>query len=551
VHGDCFDGFHNRFQNIARGGLRLVTPPSHEQCLAESSRIYDEVYGLSFAQDLKNKDIPEGGSKAVCCVDVSRAGDRYAAMRTSLKFFVNSILDLIVTTGSTKGFLVDHLGVDEPIFLGPDEQVIPEDIDWIIMQAGKRGYSVPAAFMSSKPKAGINHKTYGVTSEGVAVFLDVALRDSGIEPDKQPFTIKITGGPDGDVGGNLLRILIRDYGSNMRCVGIADGSGCVEDPAGMSHSELMRLFEAALPICDIDPKSLSKLGVMYKASSEEGAKMRNTMHNRVKADVFVPAGGRPNTIHEGNWELFLDPSTGKPSSPLIVEGANIFTTPGARQLLFDKAGVRIVKDSSANKCGVITSSFEICASMLLSEEEFLAIKDEVVQDVLQRLRELAGLEARLLFREYRNYPGALPDFSERISKSINRAYGAIRKKLADVQMGDSTYVQLLPLFREEHLPRKLAEAAGDRVNDRIPLDYLRNAFGKILASKLLYSEGIHFLESQPENRLADLAMRYIKEEKRVRELVSALDSCDMPDPKRRKVQELLRHGGTRSLLGVY
>ena len=57
--------------------------------------------------------------------------------------------------------------------------------------------------------------------------------------------------------------------------------------------------------------------------------MRNTMHIRVKADVFVPAGGRPNTIHKGNWEFFLD-STGKPTSPLIVEGANIFTTPEAR-----------------------------------------------------------------------------------------------------------------------------------------------------------------------------------------------------------------------------
>merc|ERR1719208_753116 len=148
----------------------------------------------------------------------------------------------------------------------------------------------------------------------------------------------------------------------------------------------------------------------------------------------------PSTINKSNWEQFLD-RAGQPSSPLIVEGANIFTTPGARQLLFDKAGVRIVKDSSANKCGVIPSSFEICSSMLLSEEEFLAIKDEVVQDVLQRLRELARLEARLLFREYRNYPGALPHFSERISKSINRAYGAIRKKLAEMQTGDATYKQ--------------------------------------------------------------------------------------------------------------
>merc|ERR1711992_438990 len=337
-------------------------------------------------------------------------------------------------------------------------------------------------------------------------------------------------------------------GSNMRCVGIADGSGCVEDPAGMSHSELMRLFKSGLPICDIDPKSLSAQGVVHSALTEEGAKMRNTMHNRLKADVFVPAGGRPNTIHKGNWDQFLDPATGKPSSPLIVEGANIFTTPEARQLLFEKAGVKIVKDSSANKCGVITSSFEICSSMLLGEEEFLAIKDEVVEDVLKRLRELARLEAELMFREYQNYPGALQHFSERISKSINRAYGAIRKKLAEMQTGDATYKKLLPLFLEEHLPRKLAEVAGSRVTDRIPLDYLHNAFGKILASKLLYREGIHFLESQPEPRLPELALRYVQEEKQVRQLMGEVESSDLPPAKRARIQELLKQGGARSLL---
>merc|ERR1719160_279184 len=49
VHGASFDGFHNRFQNIARGGLRIVTPSSPEQYVLESSRCYDEVYGLSNA----------------------------------------------------------------------------------------------------------------------------------------------------------------------------------------------------------------------------------------------------------------------------------------------------------------------------------------------------------------------------------------------------------------------------------------------------------------------------------------------------------------------
>merc|ERR1719183_165626 len=132
--------------------------------------------------------------------------------------------------------------------------------------------------------------------------------------------------------------------------------------------------------------------------------MRNSMVNRVKADVFVPAGGRPSTIHTGNWELFLDPKTAEPSSPLIVEGANIFITADARKGLFEKGGVAIVKDSSANKCGVITSSYEICSSMLLEDHEFLAIKEELVQDVLRRLRELARMEAEVLFRQYAHYP---------------------------------------------------------------------------------------------------------------------------------------------------
>merc|ERR1719482_1622512 len=177
--------------------------------------------------------------------------------------------------------------------------------------------------------------------------------------------------------------------------------------------------------------------------------MRNTMYNRVQSDVFVPAGGRPGTVHSGNWQNFLDAGTGAPSSPLIVEGANIFITPEARTKLFEEAGVIIVKDSSANKCGVITSSYEICASMLISESEFLGIKEELVEDVLKRLRELARLEAELLFREYANYPGALPEFSERISRAINKAKEAVSNELAGMERGDSTYTDLLPLFLQE------------------------------------------------------------------------------------------------------
>merc|ERR1712226_855337 len=102
------------------------------------------------------------------------------------------------------------------------------------------------------------------------------------------------------------------------------------------------------------------------------------MHNRVKADVFVPAGGRPATINASNWKEYLHPETNEPCSPLIVEGANIFITPDARQKLYEVGKVTIVKDSSANKCGVITSSYEICSSMLMRDDEFLAAKSELV-----------------------------------------------------------------------------------------------------------------------------------------------------------------------------
>ena len=89
------------------------------------------------------------------------------------------------------------------------------------------------------------------------------------------------------------------------------------------------------------------------------------MHNRIFSDAFLPAGGRPQTINESNWHKFIL-SSGQPSSRVIVEGANLFITPAAREEL-GKRGVMIIKDSSANKCGVICSSYEIIASMLLDE----------------------------------------------------------------------------------------------------------------------------------------------------------------------------------------
>ena len=549
-HGRRFNGYHVRFRDISRGGLRLVTPANPELLALESARQYGECYGLAFAQQLKNKDIPEGGSKAVCLIDTIhdlKHATRDYVMRKAVKAFTDTILDLVVMTPETKRQMVDYLGKPEVLYLGPDEQVIPEDINWIVQQAARRGYGTPGAFMSSKPRAGINHKQYGVTSEGVNVYVDVALRRTlGIDPKSESFTIKMTGGPDGDVGGNEIKILIREYGENAKIVGIADHSGCAEDPQGLNHAELLRLFDGSLCISHFDPTQLGSNGVVHTVDTDEGVKARNTMHNRLEADAFLPCGGRPNTIDMNNYHHFIK-ADGTPSSRLIVEGANLFVTSEARKALYDEAGVVIVKDSSANKGGVITSSYEICAAMLLSEHEFFQHKDAIVQEVLTKLRSLAKLEAELLFREADSYDGALPEVSQVISNSINAVTDALATSLDTLT--DQELEELLPLFRA-HLPKTMADLSFEHVRDRVPDQYIKNAIASTLASKLVYKEGTKFIQAQPNHKLAKMALTSIQKEKEVAKLMETLDGANLPADDKEKIRLLLDAGGTRTALSM-
>ncbi|MEO1268713.1 MAG: NAD-glutamate dehydrogenase domain-containing protein, partial [Myxococcota bacterium] len=409
LYGDDFDAFHVRFRDIARGGVRVVSPRGMESYTLESERLFDEAYGLAFAQQLKNKDIPEGGAKAVILVQPG------ADQQRCVRAFADGMLDLLLPSPH----VLDRLGHPEWIYLGPDEGITPALIEWIVERAAQRGYPQANAFMSSKPGAGINHKVYGVTSEGVTVFLETALRAVGIEPTRDRFTVKLTGGPDGDVAGNEIRILHTRYGDRARIVAVADGSGVAEDPEGLDYPELLRLVAAEEGIAGFDMAKLSPKGRRVGVDEPEGVRLRNTMHNRIVADAFIPAGGRPQTIHAGNWRDYLTPA-GTPSSRVIVEGANLFLTPEARTHL-SAQGVLILKDSSANKCGVICSSFEIAASMVLEPKAFLAIKPRFVAEVLERLRLLARLEAELLMREHAHQPDAdLPGLSVRVSRAILR-----------------------------------------------------------------------------------------------------------------------------------
>ena len=537
VHGRSFNGFHVRFRDIARGGVRVVRTVSADQHARETERLYDEAYHLALAQQLKNKDIPEGGAKAAILLEPG------AKVPRSVKGFVDAMLDLVTPDPRTQQFVVDRLGQEELLYLGPDENITPELIDWIVDRAGRRGYPAPTALMSSKPGAGINHKTYGVTSAGVTVFLEVALRFVGIDPRRRPFTIKLTGGPDGDVAGNEIKILHREYGENARIVGIADASGMGEDPDGLNHDELLRLVEASLPISHYDRSKLGPHGRVVALEEADGVQLRNTMHNRILADAFIPAGGRPNTIHSGNWQDYLTPD-GKPSSPVIVEGANLFLTPDARSRLSER-GALIIKDSSANKCGVICSSFEILASMLLTEREFLQIKRTFVEQVLAKLRELARREAQLLMRLHRHYPPVpLPSMSERLSQVMIRTADAIEAAIDTLQRDDAKLVRQLVV---DHLPPVLVETAGDRLWTQTPRAYLRWIMAKSLAARIVYREGFESLESMPAAAIAELAARYLRLELERTRLIEEVDQSALPS--RQRIAKLLAEAGILSTMG--
>lgn len=536
VHGRGFNGFHVRFRDIARGGLRAVRTRNEEQHALEAERLYDEAYNLSFAQQLKNKDIPEGGAKAAILLDP------YARLDRGVKGFVDTLLDLITPDEAVRANIVDHFGQDELLYLGPDENITPEHIVWIAGRAACRGYPQPNAFMSSKPGAGINHKEYGVTSEGVNVFLDVALTALGIDPHTQSFTVKMTGGPDGDVGGNLLHILNRDYGSNPKVVGIADGSGSGEDPDGLDMPELLRLFAEGLPIADFDQSKLGPRGRVVSVDEPEGFMLRNTLHNRVQADAFVPCGGRPAAIHGGNWKDFLG-EDGSPSAKVIVEGANLFLTAEARDHLSD-AGVMIMKDSSANKCGVITSSFEIISNMLMDEDSFLAIKARFVDEVKTKLRDLARREADLLVRIHRHHPHVpLPTMSTRLSRVMIRTADAIESALERLM---PTHRELLRQLVLDHVPQVVVEQLGSELFTRLPERYVRWMMAKSLAARIVYREGFEYLDAMPPEGLADLAVRYLGLDIERAHLADEMQGSSLDLGPR--VAELLRTAGILSTM---
>ncbi len=514
-YGRYGSGYHVGFSDIARGGWRTISCASYDDFLAASTSLLREVYVLAHTQHLKNKDIYEGGSKMVVVHDISDLKDKPARLQSLYKLqygFINAFFDLYVTDADGRALnpqVVDYYVEEEPIELGPDENMHDAMIELIAKQSQKRGYLLGGGVISSK-EVGINHKEYGVTSLGVITFAEITMAELGIDMRRDSFSVKLTGGPNGDVAGNAMRLLL-ERSPQVKIVLVVAGSGVLYDPEGLDHVELSRLV-LKHNIDEFSPEKLNPggyqlfsrqrrqegLAELYKRISKNETGVceewvtTDSFHREfdnaiftVKADLFIPAGGRPETVDINNWQKFIDVDD-KPTCQAIVEGANSFITPAAREKLQEQ-GIVLIRDAAANKCGVISSSYEIIANLVLSEREFLKHKDEYVADVLDILERRAADEARLIFARRQQSSGSqsFTMIAGDLSREINLNYGKIFNYLqAHVELLDSA-----PMRRaiKAHLPKFLQQTRYlKRLPQRLPLKYRAAMVAAELAARMVY-----------------------------------------------------------------
>ncbi|PIS02457.1 MAG: glutamate dehydrogenase [Chlamydiae bacterium CG10_big_fil_rev_8_21_14_0_10_42_34] len=547
VRGMHFIGFNIRFKDLARGGVRTVIPEKMEQYYQERNNIFSEAYNLAYTQQKKNKDIPEGGAKTAILLEpfevfaeeakiykkemtadgidpqiqeeklkIYHRDHKLNYLYASQSSYIDSFMTLINCEEDGKlraKSIVDYWKKPEYIYLGPDENMFNKMIDWIANFAVKHNYKPGRSFMSSKPGAGINHKEFGVTSYGVNVYLHEMLHFLGIDPKKDPFTVKISGGPDGDVAGNEILNLYKYYTKTAKLLALTDVSGTIYDPEGLNLQEMAKLFETSQPIRSYPAEQLHEGGFLLDVFTkrEESALAQQTliwrkkegkvvqewlsgdeMHqlyrnnvHQVKADVFIPGGGRPRTLNDTNYFNYLD-ETGKPTSKAIVEGANLYLTPGARHAL-EKLGVLIFKDSSCNKGGVICSSFEVLASLCMSEEEFVTNKKEYVKEVLQIIAKAAENEAKLLLDTHQKTGQFLTDISDLISEKINLFKYQLLDYLEKNDLTDPALIQCLlqycpPLLRKQYEKQILA----------MPDIHKKAVIACFIASHTVYKRGLEW-----------------------------------------------------------
>ena len=496
VVGSEFRGFHIRFSDVARGGIRMIRSRNREAYSINLRTLFDENYNLANTQHRKNKDIPEGGSKGTILLDVDQQDKPLVAFEK----YVDAMLDLLIA-GETIGIkdkLVDLTEKPEILFFGPDEGTA-EYMDWASQHARRRGASFWKAFTTGKSQSlgGIPHDLYGMTTRSVHQYALGIYRKLGLN--EEDITKVQTGGPDGDLGSNEIKI------SKDKTIAIVDGSGVLYDSVGIDRTELTRLANARIMISNFDTTKLSPNGFRVLVDEdnvklpdgtivENGLIFRNTFHTNPLAlsRILIPCGGRPESIGLDNVNQVIESGLYK----YIVEGANLFITQEAR-LRLEHAGIVLFKDASANKGGVTSSSLEVLAALAFDDagfEENMCVKNGVtpafyeayVKEVQNIIERNANLEFEGLWEASQKTGTPISILSDELSIAIVK----LSEQLQSTGLWDN--VTLKNTVLKQALPQSLLEKLGmETLLQRVPESYIKAIFGATLASQFVYKYGAH------------------------------------------------------------
>ena len=493
VMGSDFQGFHIRFSDVARGGIRIIRSGDRQAYNANLETLFQENYGLAYTQNKKNKDIPEFGSKGTILLNLTNQTNPFLAFQK----YTSGLLDLLIHHGE----IIDNYGREELLFLGPDEGTA-DYMEWAARYASKRSYSYWRSFTTGKPVSlgGIPHDKFGMTTRSVHTYVLGCMAEMGWK--EEQVTKFQTGGPDGDLGSNEI-LLSRDKTTAM-----VDGSGVLYDPEGLNRDELRRLAQKRVMIKEFDATKLSAGGFRVlttdtnvKLPSGEvvgsGLAFRNEfhLHPLSSADLFVPCGGRPESVNLTNVQRLFD-AKGRPRFKVIVEGANLFFTQDARMVL-ENAGVILYKDASANKGGVTSSSLEVLAALAIPNDEFekhMCVHEgeqlptfyqEYVKEIQSRIEKDAELEFRCIWNEHKATGVPRYLLTDQVSDKINELNHFIQQS----SLWHNVPLRLTVLGHA--IPKKLIALLGlEAILQRVPDTYVQAVFGSYLASRYVYKVGL-------------------------------------------------------------
>eukprot|EP00668_Euglena_longa_P048489 GGOE01065557.1.p1 GENE.GGOE01065557.1~~GGOE01065557.1.p1 ORF type:complete len:1121 (+),score=347.12 GGOE01065557.1:70-3363(+) len=492
VVGRSFYGFHIRFRDVARGGIRVIKSRDESMYRRNAGTLFEECYNLAITQQRKNKDIPEGGAKGTILLNP----DAQAKTKEAFTHYVDALLDCM---------LPDRAGIHCPnpdiLFFGPDENTA-DLMEVGASHARSRGYPLWKSLTTGKPpsQGGIPHDVYGMTTLGVHTFKLGLLQMLGKR--EEEMTKVQTGGPDGDLGSNEIKI------SKDRTIAVVDGSGVAYDPVGLDRAELLSLAERRIPIGNFDPSKLKAGGFLVRVGDsnvtlpdgtvvQRGDLFRDSFHLSVyaTADLFVPCGGRPKAVTGDNVHQML--VNGQPKFKCIVEGANLFFTDSARKVLED-AGAHVLKDASTNKGGVTSSSLEVLAALVMPDEDHQALMCvpsggrvpdfylEYVKHIQQIIAEKARMEFSCLWAEKQRDPKSYYcGTTERLSTKINGLGDMIGAEVVD-----DADIDLIRTVLKRCIPALLIDRYGvDFIMKKLPTNYMHATVAAWLAATYVYECG--------------------------------------------------------------